>query len=1021
MKELLMMKFFWIVLVIFSLNTVATANVVTDLLKRGLTIGSGSLEEEDIVTFRGQIKLTIRYNETNYKFDLLLSDSNQENKVIGTLDRLQSLTQFSSQTAGLRNISRIEIKKNGTSQPATSWFVLQTDKELVYVHKNQTGLFVFKIPNHNKKIIDVSNSFIQYIKTDKSTSFYVMLSVSDISGQKVTYLIDRHTGEYRTIDSKYFSLDGQITIRNPETKFQLEGKEYDIEQLLEKQGLKTIHVGGSNTKNGFDHLADTVSPSTSQGIKQSSIPTNETSMIAAENEQTKVEPPKMEVNFTIKHKNEEYQIYSQSKGRNKGIYVRRMSDEVIVKISTLPHLPAVEGADHGFIIEDDILSHPNLLREIDLLKTNTMDAFEIESTFKPMMTSGNEKHPEENKNAVEFLLKNFKDYKKITSKLLPPPENRNPLMEGIVSQLLSGETTTQILVGDPTDKSLILAEAARQLSLRGPRTWKTISLDTAGFDDIGTVGVLNENATKLSAAIRTIPIVFFSPNFTSLAGYGVTKGSDTDLLDLLSEDFTDQEGYFKLAGAAASKEILQNRIKNLNVSSSLNITNIEDLNSKQLKEYLKRFLIKNYPKITISEENLNYLLNVAKSIRPVNAEPSRSEDFIKGIARKILDDPQTKSQLKEDRSKTIEISKNEIERAITYHYSISESLATEAGQVKLVKNFSTEVGKRVAGHTHILNKVKRDIQIGLAKLHPENEAMSAHWIEGPPGVGKTEMAKAIAATLGVPLEEINMNKYTDASGAKPDQILAKMAKALNKNPYSVILLDEIEKAGFDILQGIFTALSSNTFNFLDESGNGQPIEGKQSLYLSNVILTSNGIGDQVLKWLNKKIEEDPAYDNMTSEQLAEEFHKLYSIDDIYEFLSEGTPKFPKGIPSPLLDRVQIHVAFPPSYDYLVELYKIKLRSIKERTKNNMGLEITLGSKDSTEDAVIRFMARTARNKKMKVRASLRAFEKAITATTAEIRNEDPNYRQKKYFIIDPLNESFTSASNMCSRIYLFKR
>jgi ATP-dependent Clp protease ATP-binding subunit ClpC len=155
----------------------------------------------------------------------------------------------------------------------------------------------------------------------------------------------------------------------------------------------------------------------------------------------------------------------------------------------------------------------------------------------------------------------------------------------------------------------------------------------------------------------------------------------------------------------------------------------------------------------------------------------------------------------------------------------------------------SELGKRVIGHEKALGRIARHVRRNAAGLRGDRP-IGSFLLLGPTGVGKTETAKALAATLfGAPtaMTRIDMSEYAEAHavarliGAPPGYVGheagGQLTEAVRKRPYQVVLLDEIEKAHRDVLQAFLQVLDEGHLT----DGRGRRVDFTNAL----IVLTSN--------------------------------------------------------------------------------------------------------------------------------------------------------------------------------------
>ena len=137
---------------------------------------------------------------------------------------------------------------------------------------------------------------------------------------------------------------------------------------------------------------------------------------------------------------------------------------------------------------------------------------------------------------------------------------------------------------------------------------------------------------------------------------------------------------------------------------------------------------------------------------------------------------------------------------------------------KLLRNLEKNIKKVVFGQDAAVEAVARAIKRSRASLQGESKPIGSFLFAGPTGVGKTELAKALAQEMGVYFHRFDMSEFSDKhlvsrfTGAPPGYVGYEeggmLVDVVKKHPYSVILFDEIEKAHFDIFN-VFLQIMDN--------------------------------------------------------------------------------------------------------------------------------------------------------------------------------------------------------------------
>ena len=245
-------------------------------------------------------------------------------------------------------------------------------------------------------------------------------------------------------------------------------------------------------------------------------------------------------------------------------------------------------------------------------------------------------------------------------------------------------------------------------------------------------------------------------------------------------------------------------------------------------------------------------------------------------------------------------------------------------ELKSILMLGDRLKERVIGQDHGLEMIAKRIETASAKLSNPNKPIGVFMLCGPSGVGKTETALALAeAVYGGEqnIITINMSEFQEAhtvsllKGAPPGYVGygegGRLTEAVRRKPYSVVLLDEIEKAHSDVHELFFQVFDKGIM----EDGSGRSINFKNTL----ILLTSN-VGTEVIMDMAEKGETRP------------------EVDDLSEAMK---PYLTRVFPPALLGRIVTIPYFPLSAEVLSGIVKLKLKAIVRRMKENHGAVMTV--------------------------------------------------------------------------------
>ena len=153
------------------------------------------------------------------------------------------------------------------------------------------------------------------------------------------------------------------------------------------------------------------------------------------------------------------------------------------------------------------------------------------------------------------------------------------------------------------------------------------------------------------------------------------------------------------------------------------------------------------------------------------------------------------------------------------------------------------------GQEAAVEKVALAIKRSRAGLNPEERPIASFLFAGPTGVGKTELAKSLAETLGVHFERFDMSEYMEKHalsrlvGAPPGYVGYEqgglLTEAIRKHPYTVLLLDEIEKAHPELINILLQVMDSATLT--DNNGYKANFKNVILIMTSNVGATERSV------------------------------------------------------------------------------------------------------------------------------------------------------------------------------------
>jgi type VI secretion system protein VasG len=245
-------------------------------------------------------------------------------------------------------------------------------------------------------------------------------------------------------------------------------------------------------------------------------------------------------------------------------------------------------------------------------------------------------------------------------------------------------------------------------------------------------------------------------------------------------------------------------------------------------------------------------------------------------------------------------------------------------ELEAVLYLADNLRERVIGQDHGLTAIARRIETNRAGLSNPNKPVGVFMLCGPSGVGKTETALALAAELYGGEQNvitINMSEFQEAhtvsllKGAPPGYVGygegGRLTEAVRRKPYSVVLLDEVEKAHPDVHELFFQVFDKGVM----EDGNGRQIDFRNTL----ILLTSN-VGTDVIM------------------EMADQGRTTPNMDELELALK---PFQLEVFPPALLGRIVTIPYFPLGHEVLAGIARLKLAAVEKRLRGAHGAEMVL--------------------------------------------------------------------------------
>ncbi|RZI81428.1 MAG: type VI secretion system ATPase TssH [Rubrivivax sp.] len=266
-------------------------------------------------------------------------------------------------------------------------------------------------------------------------------------------------------------------------------------------------------------------------------------------------------------------------------------------------------------------------------------------------------------------------------------------------------------------------------------------------------------------------------------------------------------------------------------------------------------------------------------------------------------------------------------------------------EIKTVRHLHTTLQERVIGQDHALAAIAQRVRTARAGLEDPNKPKGVFLFVGPSGVGKTETALALADILyggERNLITINMSEYQEAhsvsglKGSPPGYVGygegGVLTEAVRRKPYSVVLLDEVEKAHPDVLEMFFQVFDKG---LMDDA------EGREIDFRNTVIILTSNVGSQGI------MQACFTHDEAAGGTVMKPTDELPDAETLAEALR---PTLYKTFKPAFIGRTKVVPYYPLSDDVLLNVIQLKLNRIARRVAANH--QAVLDYDDALMEAVL---------------------------------------------------------------------
>ena len=336
--------------------------------------------------------------------------------------------------------------------------------------------------------------------------------------------------------------------------------------------------------------------------------------------------------------------------------------------------------------------------------------------------------------------------------------------------------------------------------------------------------------------------ILFIDEIHTIIGAGSASGGSLDVSNLLKPTLA--KGSIRCIGSTTFQEYRGIFNQNQALSRRFQKIDVIEPSFDECVEILKgiKSSYEDYHNVKYSDESI--LSAVELSSKYIN------DKFLPDKAIDVIDETGASLNISRKNNKKITVKEEDIEETISKITKIPEQSITTKDK-KSLKNIEEDLKRVIFGQDLAVETLSNAIKLSRVGLRDDNKTIGSFLFTGPTGVGKTEISKQLANVLGVELVRFDMSEYMERHtvsrliGAPPGYVGfdqgGLLTEAVVKQPYSVVLLDEIEKAHPDIFNILLQVMDAGVLT----DNNGRKADFRNVI----LIMTTN-IGAEMLSKRN---------------------------------------------------------------------------------------------------------------------------------------------------------------------------
>ena len=518
---------------------------------------------------------------------------------------------------------------------------------------------------------------------------------------------------------------------------------------------------------------------------------------------------------------------------HESVALSRLIDSMVRHIQSAGQIVADVGDLLAALYEEENTFSCMLLHEYQISR---LDILEI--------ISHNEKTSEKSEKESNLEKYSINLIQKAKQGKIDPIIGRGSEIKRVTQILCRRKKNNPILVGEPGVGKTAIAEGLALNIVAGdvPNIIKNSQLYALDLSALlaGTKyrGDFEKRLKGVMDELKKIPnAILFIDEIHTLIGAGSTSGT-MDAANQLKPALA--SGELKCMGATTYIEYRNGFEKDKALSRRFSKVDVNEPSKETSYRILKGLKQKyeEHHSLTITNKALKAAVNLSSRYITDRFLPDKAID--------LMDETAASFHLKKN-PKSI-VTASDIEKTISKIIGITGAKIKE-NEIELLQNLEERLKEQVIGQDKAVEKVAQAIKISKAGLSSEHKPIASFLFSGPTGVGKTELSIALGKLLNINFERFDMSEYMEKHtisrlvGAPPGYVGYEqgglLTEAIKRNPYTILLLDEIEKAHPDLVNILLQIMDNATLT--DNNGYKANFQNVILIMTSNIGATARSV------------------------------------------------------------------------------------------------------------------------------------------------------------------------------------